>query len=275
MAMQPHAPIDMPDDADLVAAPGHDMRGLGARQRSFSGAVGPTILAVTALALALRLWGITDQSLWMDEVFSARHIHKSWRAMLTAGFVNETNPPLYYVLLRLWCAVFGDGELALRSLSAVASAATVPVVHAIGATLGRRRAGIFAALLFALAGLQIEYAQEARQYALLVFGLAIALLGLAKAITERDDAGHPPRTAATLFVVGMVVAVYAHNIAAIYWFAMDFALLIPLAIEARRRSFAGVAPLLRASILAHLVALLLCAPQLYAIIILRDAEGIA
>ena len=49
---------------------------------------------------------------------------------------TESTPPLYYVLARGWAVVFGTGEVGLRSLSALLGTLTIPVVYAIGATLG-------------------------------------------------------------------------------------------------------------------------------------------
>ena len=59
-------------------------------------------------------------------------------------------------------------EYGLRSLSALAGVATVPVAYLIGAELRGRRAGLMAAALVAVNPMLLWYSQEARAYALLV-----------------------------------------------------------------------------------------------------------
>ena len=84
---------------------------------------------------------------------------------------------------------------ALRSLSAVAGAITVPVVYWIGVNVGgehdRRFVGIIAALVVTLSPVLIEYGQEARPYAALVLAYALALAGLFHPIRFPDDACRP------------------------------------------------------------------------------------
>ncbi len=95
--------------------------------------------------------------------------------MEAVGF-SESAPPLYYALAWLWTQVVGTGELGLRSLSALAGVATVPVAYLLGIELRDRRAGIAAAALVAVNPMLLWYSQEARGYALLVLLTALALL---------------------------------------------------------------------------------------------------
>ena len=61
--------------------------------------------------------------------------------MEAVGF-SESAPPLYYALAWAWTQLTGTGEFGLRSLSALAGVATVPVAYLLGAELRGRRAGI-------------------------------------------------------------------------------------------------------------------------------------
>ena len=80
--------------------------------------------------------------------------------MDVVGF-SESAPPLYYVLGWLWVQVAGTGEFGLRSLSALAGIATVPVAYLLGLELRGRRAGILAAALVAVNPMLVWYSQEA------------------------------------------------------------------------------------------------------------------
>ncbi len=234
------------------------------------------VALITALALALRLYANGAQSYWSDELGSVMHIRNGFRRVIEASFIWETNPPLYYVLLRIWVLLFGDGEAATRSLSAIIGAATVPAIFNVGRVISGRQAGNIAALLFALATIQIQYGQETRQYALMVLGLTIALFGLAKALVESDEVGVPPRAAGLIFVGGMTLAIYSHNVSVIYWFSMNVCLLVFSFIHSDRGLVRGRSTrFLRAWAGYNLLTLALAAPQIYAIIKLREAGTVA
>lgn len=123
------------------------------------------------LAAALRLYRLDAQSLWYDEGNSARIAERSL-ALIVAGAAGDIHPPLYYILLKYWRAVFGAHEAALRSLSAVAGTITVLFAYFIGRDLFGRRAGLIAAFLLAVAPFAVYYAQEARMYAVLALWAA-------------------------------------------------------------------------------------------------------
>ena len=80
-------------------------------------------------------------------------------------------------LAAVWERVFGDGEVALRSLSALFGTATIPVVYA-AATAPREPAGRrwSPRRLTAASPMLIWYSQEARPYSLLVLLAAISFL---------------------------------------------------------------------------------------------------
>src|SRR5205807_4287337 len=77
--------------------------------------------------------------------------------------------------------IFGYGEAGLRSLSALAGVATVPVIYAAGAKMVSPRAGLIVAALTACNPYLIWYSQEARSYSLVVLLTAAPLLAFAYA----------------------------------------------------------------------------------------------
>lgn len=72
--------------------------------------------------------------------------------------------------------LFGEGEIALRSLSALLGSATVPVMYAAARELASRRAGLIVAALTATSPLLIWYSQEVRTYPLLVLLSALSFM---------------------------------------------------------------------------------------------------
>ncbi|MDX6601151.1 MAG: mannosyltransferase [Solirubrobacterales bacterium] len=141
------------------------------------------VAGLTVLAAALRFATLGVQSYHHDEIVTASRILRDgfWHAMDAVGF-SESAPPLYYATAWLWTQVTGTGEDGLRSVSALAGIATVPVAYLLGAELSDRRAGVIAAALVAVNPMLIWYSQEARGYALFVLLTAVSLLYFVRAL---------------------------------------------------------------------------------------------
>lgn len=148
------------------------------------------VAGLTVLAAVLRFATLGVQAYHHDEIVTASRILRGsfGHAMDAVGF-SESAPPLYYALAWIWTQVTGTGEWGLRSLSALAGVATVPVAYLIGMTLRGRRTGLMAAALVAVNPMLLWYSQEARAYALLALLCAVSLLYCARALRsgERRD----------------------------------------------------------------------------------------
>src|SRR5258708_15300754 len=138
---------------------------------------------VTVLAAFLRLHALTAKSFWLDEGISIEIARLPWPRFLHVIWSSEANMALYYLLLRFWLAM-GSSEGFVRGLSVLFSVATVPLIFFLGARLLGRRAGLLAALLLAINGYHIHYAQEARSYAMVVFFAVLATWLLARNLQE-------------------------------------------------------------------------------------------
>jgi mannosyltransferase len=122
------------------------------------------------LATGLRFYRLAGQSLWSDEGNSVMLAQAGLRE-IAARTAWDIHPPLYYWLLHSWIRVFGQSEVAVRSLSVVFGVLSVAVIHRLGARFFSKQVGLLAAVIAAVSPFQVYYAQEARMYALL------ALLG--------------------------------------------------------------------------------------------------
>ncbi len=152
----------------------------------------------------LRFVGIGHQGFWFDEGNTALLVHFSPGKMLGLIPQSESTPPLYYCVAWAWARVFGYGEAGLRSLSALAGAATVPVAYGAARKLISERAGVIAAALTACNPFLIWYSQEARSYSLLVFLTALALLAFAYARAQ------PTRAVLIAWVLASAAALATH-----------------------------------------------------------------
>jgi 4-amino-4-deoxy-L-arabinose transferase-like glycosyltransferase len=106
--------------------------------------------------------------------------------MLGLVLGQETTPPFYFVLAWGWAKVFGAGEAGLRSLSALAGTAMVPLAYFAAARLFSRRVGVIAAALAALNPFLIWYSQEARAYAVYMTLAALSFLCFVAALRSRE-----------------------------------------------------------------------------------------
>jgi 4-amino-4-deoxy-L-arabinose transferase-like glycosyltransferase len=149
-----------------------------ARSRAFW-----VVAGLTALAAALRFATLGVQSYHHDEIVTASRVLRDgfWHAMNAVG-LSESTPPLYYALAWAWTQLTGTGEFGLRSLSALAGVATVPVAFLVGAELRSRRTGLVAAALVAVNPMLVWYSQEARGYSLFVLLASISLLYFLRAL---------------------------------------------------------------------------------------------
>src|SRR5436305_13199 len=102
------------------------------------------VAGVTGVGGVLRFATLGAQSYWFDEAQAAHELHLSLWSMLSSMVGHETNPPLYFVLGWIWVRVFGAGEVGLRSLSALAGTALIPIIYLGGSELVSRRAGVVA-----------------------------------------------------------------------------------------------------------------------------------
>jgi 4-amino-4-deoxy-L-arabinose transferase-like glycosyltransferase len=118
-----------------------------------------------AVALGLRLAYLGNAQLFRDEATSWYLASHSLADIFRLG-AQETYPPLYLVLLKVWMGIFGSSETALRSLSVVAGVGVVIVTWRwVRDALGATEAWL-AGLLVAVSPLLVANSRNARMYSL-------------------------------------------------------------------------------------------------------------
>jgi uncharacterized membrane protein len=126
------------------------------------------ILLIIFLGLIFRLISL-NQSLWLDEATTALVAKMSISDMFSKFLSADFHPPLYYLIMKIWTAVFGYLEISLRIPSIVFGLGTIYFIYLIGKKLINKKVGIVASILLSTSGLAIYYSQEARMYALAAF----------------------------------------------------------------------------------------------------------
>ena len=166
--------------------------------------------AVFLIALLLRVREALRAPLWYDELYSQAAVHRPWAQVLEV-MRADVHPPLIYMLSYAW-RVFGDSDLAVRSLSIVFGLATLAAGYALARELFGRTPALVATALLAVHPWHIYISQEARSYPELWFFLTTSAFA-AWRWCERGD-----KRAAALFVVAAALALWTHYLAGIVLF---------------------------------------------------------
>ncbi len=167
------------------------------------------VLLVTLLGAVARFSFIAKSSIWHDEGFSIALATRT-PVEIWAGSARDVHPPLYYLLLHFWMSLFGTSQLAVRSLSAVAGIAVIPLGYIIVKKMAGKRAAVLAGFMLALAPFLIRYSQEARMYGLLGL-IMLAAFYAVMCIVENPKKIWPY----ILYALAIAVGMYTHYFAAL------------------------------------------------------------
>jgi uncharacterized membrane protein len=171
------------------------------------------LAAIVLSGLALRGYRLSARSFWFDEAFSWRLIQFPFLEMLERTG-RDNHPPLYFILLRGWAAVFGTSAVALRSLSVVLGGLTIIGMYLFGTEAfpdddqGNRRGrriGLVVAALVALSVFQIRWAWETRMYTLGTALAAFSSWALLRALHA------PPRSLRPWVLYGLLTLLFAYT----------------------------------------------------------------
>jgi hypothetical protein len=144
-----------------------------ARRLSVPAIAGALALLVTG-SLLLRS-GALHAGYWIDEAIAVG-IASHPLSGIPHALAQDGSPPLYYVLLHGWMALFGTSEPATRALSELFAVLAIPVAWWAGRAVAGDRAAVLAAAGAAFCPFATFYAQETRMYTLVVL-LSLAAAG--------------------------------------------------------------------------------------------------
>ena len=126
------------------------------------------ILGFFFVFLAFRLYHLGYCDLWYDEIGTVSYAQYPW---------GNWNAPLYWIVLHFWTKIFGISEFSLRFPSLIFSFSSVILIFVLGKELFNKKTGFIAGIFMGLSPFHLWYAQEARDYSMLLFfGLLSSLL---------------------------------------------------------------------------------------------------
>jgi mannosyltransferase len=141
---------------------------------------------VIALGLAMRLFRLDYQSLWLDEVLTVQNSAPPLSRIVFDPDVDRNFPPLHSMLVHIFMGLLGRSEVALRLPSVLAGTISIPLIFGVARTWFGPAVGLLAAGLLAISPLHVWYSQEARPYALFM-ALALASVWFAQRLLRRPS----------------------------------------------------------------------------------------
>ena len=164
------------------------------------------LLVTVAVGAALRLYHLGGESLWFDEAYSIQ-LARGTLAHILGERTTDIHPPLYYVALHVWMLAAGHSEAAARLLSALCSIATIPAAALVARRLFNQPVALVTAAIVAISPFHVEFAQEARMYALLCL---TATLSVGAFVTLFDFERSERRPWRITYVLATTLMLYTH-----------------------------------------------------------------
>lgn len=152
----------------------------------------------------LRFYGLTRQSLWLDEANGIRIAEKGFSEIINE-LKSDVSPPFHYFLLHLWMKVFGKGELSVRMFVAIFGFLLIPAIYYVGSSLFNRKVGLISAFIASIGEFHVRYSQEVRMYSML------ALLGLFSVYFLYRAMVTDKSLSWILYIISTILTIYTHN----------------------------------------------------------------
>jgi uncharacterized membrane protein len=157
------------------------------------------LVGLCLLAFAWRVYGLSSQSLWRDEVDSIRFATRALPQVVGMFTKPGENGPLFFALLRPWLALAGSSEFALRFQAVLGGVLAVPLTYVLARRLMEvvypsysaavhgltmRNLALVAALLVAVNPYLTWYSQEGKMYSVLVVAILATQLAFLAALKQ-------------------------------------------------------------------------------------------
>ena len=184
------------------------------------------LIALLVVGAILRLYEITERSLWLDEMVTIQVAKRSFFTILTGGAFDNHTPPFYYALMHVVFKIAPIGEMTLRMVSAAFDLLNIVLLFFAATAQFNRRSALWAAALYAVSPFPIYFAQEGRMYPLLVSLCLITYLCALRVV--RGELG---RGLFFGLVVTGIAGLYTHYYFAIFVAALSLGVVVSVAAE--------------------------------------------
>jgi len=168
------------------------------------------LVAIVLLGAALRLYNLDGSSFWLDEISTALTAREDVASILRFHLEEAGNPPLVSLITHAFFVLWGENEFMARLPAALLGSLSILLIYKAGCLMWDERAALIGALLLAVNPGHVEYSQEARHYALMVFLALLSLIFLLLALWKN-------RVWLWLgFALSLVLSIYNHYFALLF-----------------------------------------------------------
>jgi len=140
-----------------------------------------SIWVIILLAMATRFTGLMKRDFWYDEAFTGVAVKENFHDMIFM-IINDVHPPLYYLTLKVFASFFNYSVYGIRLFSAIFGVLSVWMLYILAKELFNVKVARYAALVATISPFAVQYSQEARMYAMLVFFILTAAYFFAKGL---------------------------------------------------------------------------------------------
>lgn len=164
------------------------------------------ILLIIALSGVLRIYKLSFQSPWLDELHTLIESdpYQPWSHLLFYLKCCDQHPLLFFTTERIFFHVFGHTETVARIAPLLAGVLSVWAIYHLGKELLNEKTGRVAAFLTAINFFHISYSQEARPYIFLFLFGTLSFLFLTRLIKS------PGKKNAILYATSVLLMIYSH-----------------------------------------------------------------
>jgi uncharacterized membrane protein len=177
---------------------------------------------ILAGAVLVRLWGLGDPAPWMDELHSLLYARNPVAHLIDINRTTDIHPPLYFLALKGWTALFGDSREAALLLSVVLDGVSLLLLFAIAWELFTTRVALIAIVFFATFPTAVHYAREIRMYPLFTALFLASFLCFTHLYLRGRNTQHPPVVKgqalwALGFAISLALTFYTHYTSALLY----------------------------------------------------------
>ncbi len=167
------------------------------------------LIVIIIAATAAFYIAFSDYSPWFDEWASFHFADLPMSELWSDAARLETNPPLFYSLLKLWENIGAKTVVELRMLSIIGGIVALGLAAYIATRWFNPRTGVIIAVLMGLSGQHMYYSQLLRAFIFSVDAILLSVIGLLMIVNQqrqRDEV-----VGWGLHVAGSSLAIYLHT----------------------------------------------------------------
>lgn len=157
---------------------------------------------IILIGMVFRFYQLGFERIWLDEAVSIRIAKQSIETILFSK-QDTANPPLYCAILHFFIK-YNDSEFIARLPSAIFGTVSIPLIYLLGRYLFSIKEGLISAFLLSISSIHINYSQETRSYALMLFLTLMTITFFYKAYTQNN------KNAWVGFTLSAILLVYTH-----------------------------------------------------------------